>query len=207
MRYKGVSIMKACTYIVTKDSGLAPNPFWGWCTLALCTPNHMGIKKLKKGDWVFGFLSKARNNKLLYAMELYETIDFNDYYNTKTFSKKIPDLKGSWKERCGDNIYFKNSKGGWEQVETIYHKGMLEKDTKHPRVFISRNYYYFGDKSVSTPSCFHSLIRERQGVGYKDNQEMLKAFINWLDKNYPKGILGDPIDKERPGFDTCRPPI
>ena len=89
--------------------------------------------------------------------------------------------------------------------QNFYHnKGMLEKDTKHPRVFISRNYYYFGDKAVLTPPCFHSLIRERQGAEYNNNQEILEEVINWLDKNYPKGILGDPIDRERPRFDTCR---
>jgi hypothetical protein len=45
------------SYIVRQDTGLAPNPFWGWCTLAVCTPNHQG-SKAKRGDWVAGFLSK-----------------------------------------------------------------------------------------------------------------------------------------------------
>ena len=31
-------------YIAVLDTGLAPNPFWGYCTLAVCTPNHMGIR-------------------------------------------------------------------------------------------------------------------------------------------------------------------
>ena len=26
------------------DTGFAPNPFWGYCTLAVCTPNHMGVQ-------------------------------------------------------------------------------------------------------------------------------------------------------------------
>ncbi|MCK5607443.1 hypothetical protein KAR91_36500 [Candidatus Pacearchaeota archaeon] len=187
--------MRVCTYIVVHDTGLAPNPFWGWCTLALCTPNHMGIK-LEKGDWIVGFLSKARNNNLLYAMELYEILDFNDYYNTKRFSKKIPNIEGSWKERCGDNIYFKNNYGKWTQAKTIYHRGMLKKDTKHPRVFIAKNYYYFGDKSVAIPPCYHSLVPNRQGVKCKHNQELVKAFFQWIDKNYHKWILGNPIDNK-----------
>jgi hypothetical protein len=33
---------KLRSYIVRVDTGLAPNPFWGFCTLALCTPNHQG---------------------------------------------------------------------------------------------------------------------------------------------------------------------
>src|SRR5205085_5511285 len=37
------------TYIVAKDSGFAPNPFWRLCTLAHCTPNHMNAQ-LQEGD-------------------------------------------------------------------------------------------------------------------------------------------------------------
>lgn len=49
-----LSRMKLYSYIVKTDKGLAPNPFWGWCTLALCTPNHMGIKA-NQSDWIVGF--------------------------------------------------------------------------------------------------------------------------------------------------------
>lgn len=30
--------MKLFSYIVTHDAGFAPNPFWGYCTLACCKP-------------------------------------------------------------------------------------------------------------------------------------------------------------------------
>src|SRR5208283_2747822 len=102
------------TYIVATDKGLAPNPFWNYCTLALCTPNHMGVR-LKVGDWIAGFLSKERENKLLYAMEVQEILNFDDYYRDSRFSKKIPNLQGTWKHRCGDNIYSKNKSGLWKQ--------------------------------------------------------------------------------------------
>ena len=39
--YKDYSKMKICTYTMTSDTGFAPNPFYGYCTLAACTPNHM----------------------------------------------------------------------------------------------------------------------------------------------------------------------
>ena len=33
--------MRIARHVVTQDTGLAPNPFHGFCTSALCTPSHM----------------------------------------------------------------------------------------------------------------------------------------------------------------------
>lgn len=58
---------EACTkllkYVMTSDSGLAPNPYFGVCSLALCTPNHMNAK-LKPGDWIVGHSCKATGHRL-----------------------------------------------------------------------------------------------------------------------------------------------
>jgi hypothetical protein len=59
------------TYVVKNDTGLAPNPFLGWCTLAVCTPNHQG-SKVEPGGWIAGFLDKQHGHKFLYAMEVSE---------------------------------------------------------------------------------------------------------------------------------------
>ena len=48
--------MKICLYTVKVDTGFAPNPFYGYCTLTACTPNHMNAK-LDKGDYIAGFLT------------------------------------------------------------------------------------------------------------------------------------------------------
>jgi hypothetical protein len=31
--------------------GLALNPYWDWCTLAVCTPNRQGARLGRRGDW------------------------------------------------------------------------------------------------------------------------------------------------------------
>ena len=36
--------MKLLKYVMTSDKGLAPNPYFGVCSLALCTPNHMNAR-------------------------------------------------------------------------------------------------------------------------------------------------------------------
>lgn len=76
--------MRLCSYVVKNDKGLAPNPFWGYCTLALCTPNHMGIKA-EKGDWLVGNSSVAKGNKLIFAMQVEEILSFDQYYNDPRF--------------------------------------------------------------------------------------------------------------------------
>ncbi|MCC7484242.1 MAG: hypothetical protein IT529_04575 [Burkholderiales bacterium] len=64
---------KLYTYVMRHDAGLAPNPFWGWCTLAVCTPNHQG-SRVEPGDWIAGFQDKSRGYRLVYAMEVAERI-------------------------------------------------------------------------------------------------------------------------------------
>jgi len=89
--------MKLCTYIVREDTGLAPNPFWGVCTLAVCTPNHQG-SRLNVGDWIVGFLPKKRGYRFLYAMQISEILGLDDYYHDDRYVAKRPDLRGSWQE-------------------------------------------------------------------------------------------------------------
>jgi hypothetical protein len=62
-------MIRLYTCIARVDSGLAPNPFWGWCTLAVCTPNHQGSAG-KLGDWIAGFSPKGTGHRFVYAMAL-----------------------------------------------------------------------------------------------------------------------------------------
>ncbi len=200
---------RLCSYIVKTDSGLAPNPFYGYCTLAVCTPNHMGIK-LQKDDWVAGFLNKKRNYRLLYAMKVLEILHFNDYYTDSRFKKKIPKINGSWKEKCGDNFYFKDSKGKWKKHRSHFHdtEHNFIQDLKHPNVFIAKRYYYFGENAVDIPCEFEELIVKRQGVKCKHDEEVVDGFISWLEKTYKPGIHGNPVDnphrdKDQKVISTC----
>ena len=47
------------SYVVRYDSGFAPNPFYGYCTLATCKPSIR--KGADIGDWVVGSGSNDRN--------------------------------------------------------------------------------------------------------------------------------------------------
>ena len=102
------------SYVVRYDSGFAPNPFYGYCTLATCKPDIRRWAEV--GDWVVGSASNNRSTKrgghLVYAMRVTETTTFDDYATDARFEAKKPFRMGSRKQSCGDNIYFRDTLGG-----------------------------------------------------------------------------------------------
>src|SRR5438552_18621997 len=143
---------RLCTYIVKKDSGFAPNPFGGRCTLAHCTPNHMNVQ-LDKGDWIAGFLSKSKQNRFLFAMEVEVVIPLNCYFVDERFESKKPKSSVIYEERCGDNIYEYHN-GKWIQHKNESHgPADKDKDTRHgyrraflPNVFAASKFWYLGTR-------------------------------------------------------------
>lgn len=196
--------MKMYSYIVRFDRGLAPNPYWGFCTLALCTPNHMGIKP-EPGDWIVGFSTLASGNKLINAMMVSESLNFNIYFHDPRFQSKKPIMNEEYQNYCGDNFYEMGSDGKWIQHKNPYHSGENHRvtDTKHPLVFISEHFYYFGNNSVQIPENFHDLILNRQGIKYQFDTNLVEGFLTWLKQNHQPGIHGDPGLKEIKGCDGC----
>ena len=102
---------KLYSYVVARDYGFAPNPFYGSCTLATCKPEIR--KHAKVGDWIIGTGSSQSNQDgyLVYAMLVSETLTFNDYWESVRFQQKRSNLRGSKKQAFGDNIYFKDTRG------------------------------------------------------------------------------------------------
>ena len=92
------------TYVMQHDTVVAPNPFWGTCTLAVCTPNHRG-SHVRCGDWIAGVSDGRRGYKLIHVMEVDERVHMNDYFHDERFNAKKPILEGTAQQRCGDNFY------------------------------------------------------------------------------------------------------
>ena len=147
---------------MARDYGFAPNPFYGWCTLATCKPD---IRRLASaGDWVIGTGSKTceRADQIVYAMWVTETLNFNDYWSDPRFQCKRPNPRGSKKQAFGDNIYHRESGSApWIQ-EDSYHTfsdgttnfGNVPTDTKSDRVLLSRNFIYWGGDGPKLPNKF-----------------------------------------------------
>ena len=66
--------MNFFSYKLEHDFGLAPNPFGGYCTLAVCKSDIRKNKRLNIGDWIIGIGSQKlkKLNHLIYTMQVSE---------------------------------------------------------------------------------------------------------------------------------------
>jgi hypothetical protein len=192
--------MKLLKYVMTSDSGLAPNPFFGVCSLALCTPNHMNAR-LKPGDWVVAHSSANTGHKLVYAMRLTKVLDMHSYF--VNFPQKRPVPNGTYEQQCGDNLYFRDS-DRWARLPSAEHNSVDDfiKDRGRP-VFISEgpeNYWYFGAGSAlreleGFADRFPWLLKDRQGFSYIYDEQRIAAFTSWLEEFRQRGLIGQPRDR------------
>lgn len=187
--------MRLYSYTMTADTGFAPNPFGGYCTLAACTPNRMAINA-EQGDWLIGIGCVKYGNRLIYAMEIAEILHFDDYFRDERFQFKKPQSGRGWRDRCGDNIYFLDDRSIWQQRAIAFHNtpAFLQRDTKNPYVFIGRQFYYFGHNAVDVRNQFPWLARSCRGCRCNHSPSDVDRFLKWLRASYDPGIHGDPID-------------
>ncbi len=196
--------MKLYSYVVPRDYGFAPNPFYGFCTLATCKPVIRKVAKV--GDWVIGTGAKPSNtvDYLIFAMKIGEALSFDNYWTDPRFSVKKPVMNGSRKQIYGDNIYHSNSVGKWTQEDShhSYEGGVLnpknlERDTRTNRVLISSHFYYFGVNAIHIPEKFRSGSEDirKEGPAHKCNfeDEFVLEFLNWLEAENESGVHGDPL--------------
>lgn len=205
--------MKLYSYVVARDYGFAPNPFYGVCTLATCKPK---IRKAASiGDWIVGTGSKVNcaENNLVFAVRVTNLITFCEYYASDEFQVKKPNMRGSLKQAFGDNIYHKDENGLWIQ-DNSHHSwddgssncNNLKKDTKVNRVLISSEFTYWGGYGPIIPSdffCYQSAEENltkpcdiRTGRGHRSRfpKDMISCFLQWLDSLDQIGYIGEPGD-------------
>lgn len=183
--------MNLYSYVITRDYGFAPNPFWGICSLATCKPQIR--QRALKGDWIAGFggANTTIAGKMVFLMCVDETCTFDDYWNNPRFKVKRPCFDGCYQQCYGDNIYHhvgnewvqENSHHSYEN-EINYNN--LNHDTRIDRVLISSYYWYFGSDAIEVPNEFKNIIATCRG--YKKIQEdRCIDFIDWV-----KEHCGDP---------------
>ena len=199
-------------YVVKYDSGFAPNPFYGFCTLATCKPRIRN--KAKIDDWIVGTGTYAcaagrcaRADRLVYAMRVTESMDFKSYWSDPRFSPKKPMRCGSHKQSCGDNIYYRNDDDtAWLQRDSFHtdNDGVLnpehvKRDTKVDRVLISDDFYYFGGQGPKIPKKFrddsrYNICPKIRVTKYMKNEGWIAEFVDWLRSHNESGYLKMPMD-------------
>lgn len=165
--------MKLYSYVVDHDTGFAPNPYGGLCTLCRCKfrMRREGKKNLvemaKVGDWVVGTggagKRSAGHRKLVYAMRVDKKPTREEYY------RHYPKKRADNKLPCND----------FEKREQF--------------ALVSKHFYYFGRDAIAIPE---TLKLEKKGPGYRCdfNQADIDRFVEWLEGQKKRGKCGEPCD-------------
>lgn len=204
--------MKLYSYVVARDFGFAPNPFFGFCTLATCKPKireHASV-----GDWVVGTgasVAYGYSGRLIYAMQVSEVLDFDTYWNDARFSRKRPNLTGSLQVLYGDNIYHRVGKR-WEQADSHHsnengrvNKDNLAWDTGVDRLLVASKFVYWGRSAPTIPKKFRSFGKAKDdicaGRGHRVfRNELPAAFAAWLEHECKWGVRGEPLEFAKHGL-------
>lgn len=197
------------SYVVKYDSGFAPNPFYGYCTLATCKP---AIRKSAKiGDWLVGTGSwdrkVLRGDRLVYAMQVSEAQSVDDYWVDPRFEKKRPKRNGSKKQSCGDNIYSRpDIDSHWHQMDSFHshpdgtpNEEHISRDTGPNRVLIGERFFYFGGEGPVIPAMFrdperYDLCKKGRSRKILKDVDWIDEFVAWLEAQGQRGFRGKPLD-------------
>lgn len=215
--------MNVYSYIVSHDSGFAPNPFHGFCTLACCKPVIRRCASV--GDWIVGLSPKHLGNEIVFAMKVKEKLPFADYWRDPRFKQKRPKLQAADLKVCaGDNIYQPLTKSAFKQ-QPSYHSNddgceclsTKEHDLNGKFVLISDRFTYFGGYTKKLPANLAELIATRGHKRYQCSLDDLKKGIGGVAgkalryfEKLPRGILGNPRSWESHQIQekdcpTCKP--
>ena len=198
--------MRLFSYIVARDYGFAPNPFFGVCTLATCKPRIRGAASV--GDWIIG-TGSSRNSQqghLVYAMRVTEAMTFSEYWAGERMQCKRPNLRGSKKQAFGDNIYSKDDAGQWLQRDShhSYRGGVpnvanIQRDTGTDRVLLGDDFAYWGGSGPKIPTRFRDyhgvdICCVTQGHKCRFPNVLISEFVAWFRSLHVNGYLGRPLD-------------
>jgi hypothetical protein len=208
---KGVTVQRLFAYLMTHDSGFAPNPFEGVLTLATCKP---GIRRTKRpGDWVAGFASDAlvrrsselgvaiKPKGLVYLMRIAEVLPLEEYFDGPRFQRKKPSPEinkgGHLAKHYGDNIYYRDGVGEYRQLKNgnhgIDHK---DSDTSGVNALVSDTFYYFGRLCPAPDSGWAESVKIPKGpsyYGYRNDETALTEILHYLHScGHAPGMHGDP---------------
>lgn len=183
---------KAFSYVVARDFGFAPNPFYGILTLATCKQR---IRKAATiGDFIIGNADAAHGNKLIYMAKVSEVLSFDAYWSDPRFQCKKPVMNGSQKKLFGDNIYHHDASGTWLQDNSHHanNDGSINLDNLNrdtgttDRVLICREFVYLGKSMFNVPEEFEGCIHK--GINHHcPDYELANRLWVFLKEAYPEG--------------------
>lgn len=155
------------SYVVDHDTGYAPNPYDGLCTLVQCKyargKRRNIVELADEGDWIIGTGGKGRRStgpgKIVYLMQVNEKISLSEYAKSHLYSHRsdVNDLR-----KKNDRF-----------------------------ALISRKYFYFGKNAIPIdrlPEGLRQRPLEKKGPGYR--RDFSEDFIAGLTRWFEVGVHG-----------------
>jgi hypothetical protein len=165
---------KLYSYVVDHDTGYAPNPFGGLCTLACCkfrkgkTGRRNIVELAQIGDWVVGIGGASKRSsgrgKIIYAMQVTKNIPFAEYCHSPQYRGRKDAKENSPNEP-------------WRQA------------------LISKHFYYFGCDAKQIPKRFSEVMCGR-GFKSRFSETFVQKFVAWI-KTHRRGKNGRPCAQEK----------
>ena len=195
------------TYRLDHDLGFAPNPFFGWCTLACC----MGpIRKAAAlGDVIIGVAGSGKRGlgrihpQLIYWMRVDEALTFDQYWADPRFHKKRPQIPGPQMSMVGDRTYRHEGEGAEWSFDRSMHfapdaaqtgGGHVVRDTKVDRVLVSQRYTYWGGSGPAVPNHLLPVFPGGRGQKCTDGGALLAELHAFIGLTHPLRLVADPAD-------------
>ena len=204
--------MKLYSYCLKNDSGAAPNPYWGVCTLVICKPE---IRKTANiGDWIVGIGSANSpigdiSDCVVYAMKVTDrkTMKEYDQFCKNRLQGKIPDCNHkTYARRVGDCIYDYSASDNPELRDGVHNEGNRGTDLGGEYALLSDYFWYFGDKPVRLPKGLLPIRHPSPGHKSNANDPYIFEFIKWIENLpfQPNKIHGEPQMRDQIGADGCK---
>jgi Nucleotide modification associated domain 2 len=195
--------MRVWRYVITNDSGFAPNFEPPATTLATCKPRIR--QHAEAGDLIVAFngepLNRNEPHSVRWAGIVSDVMQLAEYWGDLRFQGKKPAQHGG--HRSGgspDNIYRPTRDGALEQVENNSHgPDSAARDTGGRNALVLQRSWYFGPTVAVLPEHFNlRIVGGRRGQPQSEiDEQTWRELEGWLDRNSPDpGALSQSVDQE-----------
>lgn len=188
------------TYNIRHDTGYAPNPFFGVCTLNTCKPQIR--REANEGDWIVAL----KRDRVVCVMRITKKMTMAEYwhYCVRHLPEKIPpqtDRNGDPRRLVGDCQYDFSS-GNAQILQGRHKPGQVQTDLSGKNALLSEHFVYFGNLEMRLPRELVPIAQYSNGnwIGQarksSSNAPHRRAFLDWV-TNLPCGdrvVLGQPTD-------------
>lgn len=186
--------MRVFSYVIVSDSGFAPNPFHGTCSLACCKPEIR--RAAVPGDLIVGL--STRCERVVYAMQVSEVMGFDGYWADARFAAKRPRrMSERTIDRRGDNLYEPKGSGQFVQHPSLHSNDDGSENLRHKqrdlapgRVILAGRFAYFGHDGPPLPSDL-AFLKAGRGHRCRFTAPEVVAVQGWFEQ-LPQGVHGRP---------------